>query len=272
MITNEYGLEERQHKLLELAKDVDKIMRKNGIVYSLCGGTLLGAIRHDGFIPWDDDLDIMLDRENYEKLIRLFKGGAGTVKIRGVGEDGKENVREYVLRRKLWVYSIHRKDVTDSSGNLIFTDVFVMDNCPDNNAVRKAKVFAVKTLQGMMHESLEPEGKSLGGKVLLAGTYVLGRFFPDRVKFRMYENVSQIGNKSKTEYITGYYDLFKLLNCRYTGRLFDNIIYHKFEDTKLPIIAEYDNYLTVQYGDYMTPPDTKERIPMHQEDHSDLYR
>lgn len=263
MITNEYGLEERQKKLLQLAKDVDKIMRKNGIVYSLCGGTLLGAIRHDGIIPWDDDLDIMMDRENYKKLVKLFKNGSRAIKVSHVGADGEKVVNEYVLKRRIWVYSIHRKGIVDKIGQPIFTDVFVMDNCPDGFITRKTKVFAIKTLQGMMHEKLEPEGQSLSGKILLTGTYVLGRFFTDKFKFKLYEGISQIGDNKQTEYITGYYDLFKLLNCRYTSKLFDKIIYHKFEDTELPITAEYDNFLTVQYGDYMTPPDVQERAPGH---------
>ncbi len=74
MIINEYGLAERQNELLNMLKDVDKILTGNGIAYSLCGGTLLGAIRHKGFIPWDDDVDIMLDRKNYKKMVDMFMG------------------------------------------------------------------------------------------------------------------------------------------------------------------------------------------------------
>lgn len=74
MITNEYGLAERQNELLSMLKDVDKILTGNGIAYSLCGGTLLGAIRHKGFIPWNDDIDIILDRKNYKKMVDIFMG------------------------------------------------------------------------------------------------------------------------------------------------------------------------------------------------------
>ena len=62
---------------------------------------------------------------------------------------------------------------------------------------------------------------------------------------------------------TGYTDLFKLFSLRYSGKLFDAIARHKFEDIELPITSEYDSYLSIQYGDYMTPPKQEDRNPIH---------
>ena len=73
-LDNSYGTLDMQTSLLELLKEFHKFCMANNIKYSLDWGSLLGAIRHKGFIPWDDDLDIMVDRENYEKIKRQIGG------------------------------------------------------------------------------------------------------------------------------------------------------------------------------------------------------
>lgn len=91
---NQYGTKERQLDLLEMLREVDILLREAGIQYSLCGGTLLGAVREQGFIPWDDDVDIMVDRVNFNRLLAVFRS--------------KENM-EYVLNDVLWVRRIQRR-------------------------------------------------------------------------------------------------------------------------------------------------------------------
>ena len=71
-IENKYGALEYQQITLAMMKDIHRFLMSEGIKYSLCGGSLLGAIRESGFIPWDDDLDIMMDRENFGYIV--FKG------------------------------------------------------------------------------------------------------------------------------------------------------------------------------------------------------
>jgi lipopolysaccharide cholinephosphotransferase len=256
MITNDYGLAERQAELLSFIKEIDQILEENGIQYSLCGGTLLGAIRHQGFIPWDDDLDIMFDRDNFNKLLDLFQRHNGQV-------TGSSCKSSYTITRLLWVYRIQRVGDIREGLTAATADVMVMDNCPDSLLARKSKMFLIQMLQGMMHQKMELKDKSLPMKMCLIATYAFGRLFTDRAKYRMYDAVSRLGNGKKTLYLTGYNDLFKTLHCRYTGKLMDCIVRHPFEDTMLPITAEYDNYLLTQYGDYMTPPPLNERIPIH---------
>ena len=254
MITNDYGMAERQIELLQFMKEVDKVFEKNGIQYSLCGGTLLGAIRHNGFIPWDDDLDIMCDRHNFEKMLSLFNSGVDVISFTD---------SMLVIKRILWVYRIQRKEDHRDGLSAATVDVMVMDNCPDNSLVRIFKVMMIKILQGMMHEKLEFDGKSFFMKLCLIVTFALGKFFSDAFKFRIYNRVSQIGNKKKTQFLTGYNDLFKTLNCRYDGNLMQYIVKHPFEDTVFPITHKYDSYIKTQYGDYLTPPPENERVPIH---------
>ena len=247
-----YGTKERQLELLLMMQDIHEILRKSNIQYSLCGGTLLGAVREKGFIPWDDDIDIMVDRENFNKIISLFH---------------KEANLKYRLKDYLWVRRIQKKDEKREGLLAATIDVFVMDNCPDNKILQEIKVLMIKILQGMMKVDKNNAKVNLFYKTCLVITKCMGSFFAEDTKLRWYDCVSQIGNNAVTQYLGIYNDLFKYVKLKYSNRMFDKLIDVPFENLMLPITAEYDNYLTTVYGDYMTPPKEKERRPMHLNKH-----
>lgn len=241
-----YGTTEMQAALLSMLKDFDAFCQQQRISYSLCGGTLLGAVRHKGFIPWDDDADIMVDRAEFAHLLEklpLFKG--------------------YSVHRRLWVYRIQKADATGDTGSIPTIDILVMDHCPDTRILRKCKIFMIWTLQGMMHRQLDLQEHSGFEKFLLIATYLLGKPFSDNFKFRLYDAVSKIGNKKPTKFVTSYNDLFRLIPVRYDSKVMQQIKTAPFEDAMLPITTYYHHYLTMQYGDYMTPPPMEARKPMH---------
>lgn len=238
----------KQAELLSMIKDVDVFFKESGVEYSLCGGTLLGAIREKGFIPWDDDIDIMVNRENYEKMQQAFTNWDNN---------------KYALNRYLWIDRIQRREDSPGDLNAPTIDVFVMDNCPDNEALRIAKIALIALLQGMMKDTVEYKGKKLPFKVCLFLTHLLGAPISNKRKFQWFHNVSKIGNKNRTKYMTGYNDAFNLLKLQYPGNLMDELIEVDFEDTILPVTKEYDLYLTTQYGNYMIPPKEEDRVPAH---------
>ena len=88
----EMTLEEIQQVSLEILKDVHRFCVENDIKYSLCYGTLLGAIRHNGFIPWDDDIDIMMPRPEYDRFIRLYQSEKGYKLFAAENNDGDTEV------------------------------------------------------------------------------------------------------------------------------------------------------------------------------------
>lgn len=235
------------HKeLLSIMNDIHVFCVENDIKYSLCGGSLLGAIRHDGFIPWDDDMDIMLDRNNYEKLISL-----------------KHLLPNYIVERELWVYRIRKKEPLIINGFMPTIDIFVMDNSPKNFFVRKFKVFNIKILQGMMKKEKKYKMYSVFGKIAVFTTSMFGKFFTEKFKWKQYEKISRISNGKERVALTCYNDLYHLLNLRYDSKTMDVLIMHKFENLEFMITEKWHQYLTLQYGDYMTLPKEKYRIPEH---------
>ena len=240
MQDNQYHTKVVQIELLELMKLVHAFLVSKDIRYSLCGGSLLGAIRHNGFIPWDDDIDIMMDRENFEKFIRCIHTDCNLS-----------------ITRNLWIYRIKK-----SANDKATVDVFVMDGVPNNFLERKIKVLMIKILQGMMKSKVDYSRYSFFYKTCTLLTSTFGRIFPDSFKYNIYDKISQIGAK-RSNYLCGYNDLFKLLNLRYKKNILDYLVLHQFEDTSFYITSEYDSYLTTQYGDWRTPPQEKDRKPIH---------
>lgn len=246
---NQYGTRERQEELLAMLKNVDAFCQKHSISYSLAGGSLLGAIRHNGFIPWDDDVDLMVDRENLNKFLKAFR------------EFPHET--PYYLNRYLWVYRIQEVNNTKEGLLRPTIDIFVLDHCPNSSLLRKLKTFMIMMLQGMM--KIEPDYKNIGFvmKACVFVTHVLGKLFPEDKLFRAYDRVSQIGNKKPQKYVAAYDYPFSYLNRRYRSDILESFTMHPFEDVNLPIITAYDHYLTEHYGNYMTPPKEEDRVSEH---------
>ena len=240
---DEYSTKKTQEKLLQMIKDIDTICTEHGISYSLCGGSLLGAVRHKGFIPWDDDMDITFTRDEYNRFRAAF------------------NNNNYKIVQDIWVPRIVTNILSDTPACI---DIFIFDNVPDNEFLSKLKVFIIKILQGMMKKTdLSNPKYSILDKTLIILTGLAGKLFSLKTKQKMYSVVSQFGNKKKTLYINAYNDLYKLLNLKYPSRIINSFQFTDFENTKLSIMCGYDEYLTLQYGDYMTPPPLNERKPQH---------
>lgn len=245
-VDNKYGTREIQKGLLVLMKEFDLFCARHKIKYSLAGGSLLGAIRHNGIIPWDDDLDVIVSREDYVKLLKLIKDG-----------------HEFVLSRSIWVYALHMKNAELVNGNIPALDIFVIDNVPDLRCINIIKLFMLMVLQGMIKKRRNYKNKSLFYRTCMVVTHFWGLLIPYKIKVQWYDRVSQIGNGKKTRYVTCYNTTFNYLKLKYKPNLLHNLIRHEFDNQEVSITAEFDHYLKNQYGDYMTPPEEKDRKPEH---------
>lgn len=240
-IDNKYGLLECQQNLLQLMSSFDTMCQENDVQYSADSGTLLGAIRHGGFIPWDDDLDIVVKRKDYEKLMRL-------------------DFSKYGLKwvRKVWIESLCFADESKMTSKPIL-DIFILDHTPDNKWRRRIKLARIMIIHGLWHRDTINSYKSdsLIKKVYSYVLGVIGKLFSDDQLFRRFQKVSQIGNNKPSHYVQCYNYLTHELHVLYPKDILDSVNRHQFENIEINIPSKYDVYLTNLYGDYMTPVQTK---------------
>lgn len=245
-INSSYNLEVLHQELLELMNFVHKFCIENNIKYSLTGGSLLGAIRHNGFIPWDDDFDIMFDRRNYEKFITCMKN---------------TNNIPFVLEQEQWVYRVRK--CHKEKKYIPSIDLFVMDYIPENKITYQFQMIMLKILQGMLRENVISRKYSLFYTACIKLTGWLGFFLKKEKLFDRYDKLSQIGNKNDKNKMGIFNDKFRLIGYQYSNSIMNDYELHQFEDQEYSIISGYDEYLLKQYGDYMKLPSEKERMPIH---------
>ena len=237
---------EVQKELLTLLKEFDAVCQKEQIRYSISSGTLLGAVRHRGFIPWDDDLDVSMLRRDFEHLKRCIAA-----------------YPHLKLGKYLWLDRIQlTASVMAKENNVPAMDVFIWDNIPDNAFSAKMKYFAIAFLQGMLKESPNYRRFSFAEKVFSFVSSVTGRLFKKSTILCWYEKVAQWGNGKATRHLGGWHDQFHALRFVYAPDLMDGIERRTFEDTTVCSFADADGYLRMIYGnDYMCPPEKSKRKP-----------
>ena len=246
-MNNDYGTLEIQTELLKMMKDLHVFMVNNEIRYSLCGGNLLGAIRHEGFIPWDDDFDLVMTREEFNKFLHKYKAVMDS---------------PYILERDGWVWRIRNKNkLVDGVPPTI--DFFIMEPVTRDKVLYFIQIISLRLLQGLLKEHYYWERYSLFYKICLKITYYLGRLFNRESLFKVYDSISQWGYKKPSNKCSQFNDQFKVLTVKYNADVLDGYELRKYEDTELYIIKHYDHYLKTQYGDYMKMPPEKDRKPMH---------
>lgn len=256
-------LDEYKELLLEILKDVDSFCQKNSIKYFLTSGTLIGAIRHKGFIPWDDDIDIAMLREDYEVFVRTYSSSKDYYKLLSLETDRKYAFpfAKVVDDRVALVENVSKRVEIGA-----YLDVFPIDNCPGESASEACKTIDdmnyLRTLRDLKNIRLSKK-RSFWKNAILAFCKLLTIFISKRLVAELTSKKAKKNRYCECKYVAG------LTNTTYghgeiiPKECFRNVIDVEFENCFFKAPEGYDLILTSYYGDYMKLPPEEKRVSHH---------
>ena len=251
-------LEKLQNVLLEMFLDIKSVCDRNGLVCMLLGGSALGAVRHQGFIPWDDDLDVGMTREDYDKFRAIFTSE--------LGDNYILNAPNYAIRPITRFPKVLKKDSLfvevgsiEDERSKVFIDIFIIENVPAN-AIQRYVLGSVCTLLMFIGSRVLSYETELHNEDRLSLRAVLGKCFSFLPSARWFDYTDNVVGCVKRQ--TGFLGI-PTGRKHYFGEIFRRDTFLPpsngvFEGHCVYLPGDWDSYLKNLYGDYMTlPPEEK---------------
>lgn len=250
-----------QDTLFSMLEDIHDICEANDIDYFLAYGSMLGAVRHKDFIPWDDDMDIGMTRDNFNKFSKLFSNeDSEKYFIQTVHSDSGYGwpFAKFMKNNTKYIEGAH---IANNKRNGIFIDIFIFDNAPDVPKLQKkhlSRQTIYKRLLLMKSTYVFNDGLS---KIKLARNYFLNlvlKFVPRKFLIKKLEAELLRYNNQDTNYMTNFGDCYL-----YDKKVITEVIKYPFRDREFYGVKNYDLYLSQIYGVYMKLPPLEEQQPIH---------
>ena len=264
-------LKQLQGCFLEILKDIIAVCEKHDICYMAAGGTALGSVRHKGFIPWDDDVDIIMPREDLNRFVKLFNEAMGD-NYELTTPDSKshpiESMITIVHKKNTYKASMQSFDTSLPKG--ISIDIFAIESVPRNPVARRIKGLCAMAIQYIAVSSLYRHYMSPRKKEFICQTKA-GKF-----NYRIRTTIGFLFSFVKYDKWGRFFDRF--VRCKkdtglwgvptdighYFGHIMPKEVYFppvkgEFEDIMINLPHDTDAYLKNQYGDYMTIPPEADR-------------
>lgn len=257
-LKDDYKILRLQNCILSIAEYIDSFCEQHNIEYCLMGGSALGAVRHIGFIPWDDDLDVFMRPSEYECFRRQFKG-CGDTKKYYLQEWGACDGMVSFAKLRLNKSTLLEKDLASLDVHQgVYVDIFILHSCPDNIFKRWNQYFWAKYLvaKGAANRGYLKSG--LSGIVL----DVL-KIFPKRFLLKYALTQVYRYNNEKSKYLCHFMGRAGIKTGLYKRIYFESNKKVPFETIKLKVPVEVEQYLSDRWGDYMKIPPYEETLKYH---------
>ena len=244
----------------EILDVIHQICTEHGLRYSLAYGTLIGAVRHKGFIPWDDDIDIMMPREDYEKLIAVWDQSAPKGYILQNTRTDSDFTQNFTkIRKDHTTFLQDEAERTKHYHKGIFVDIFPGDRVPSGKIGQKIQYIAcaVNLLYSRGHTS------GSGGVIGMTEKALLNASKEKCVTRREYaeKKIRRWNGNGSLQYVFP-----NTIGCSrkfYPANLFKDMKTIKFNGKQYMCVADADTILRIEYGDYMQLPSEEERVWKH---------
>lgn len=242
---------------LELLCEVDRICKKYNIHYNIIAGTLLGAVRHKGYIPWDDDADVAFLREEYEKFKEACEAELDQDKFYFQDHQETPGYRWGYgkLRRKGTVFLRQYQEMMPYEQG-IFIDIFPLDTVSDIRVMRIWQNFHCFCIRKIMWA---PIGKVAGKSGLVRRWYGLLAKIPEDQLWRHFEGLKKKYNKKPSHYVRILTFPTPTKDFAYKREWYENSAPIEFEKKQFSGVRDFDEYLSFKFGDYMKLPPVEAR-------------
>lgn len=247
-------LQELQKKILEIVAYFDIFCREHNITYYLMGGSALGAMRHNGFIPWDDDFDVFMDYENYIKFIQTARKELN-IDLFYLQEENSEEYPLYFSKIRMNGTTFIEKDIKDRNMHHgIYIDIMCLNNTTKNKVIRYFQYFSARVLsaraiaeQGYITSSISKKWALMIIKYLVNGYLKKGLL-----------KIVRGLNNQKSDYVGHFFGRAPFFKTSFPVSYLGRPRYVPFNHLRLPVPSEVEKYLTVRYGKkYMDMPSAK---------------
>ena len=240
---------------LDILMEIDRVCKENGLEYCLAYGTCIGAIRHKGFIPWDDDIDIFMSAEDFKKFNTLSASFREPYFLQTRHTDPEYALLITRVRNSNTTLIEETENFRDINHG-VFVDVYPLYDSPENKFHSKMKVWSAMVYKLLLY-GVAPKNRGklmkVGGKIMLALT---PKFIRKPIINKLYKVFSK---PCKTDYVTTYYA--GSTTKRFPKKWYFPAVWVPFEDITLPVPGDYEAFLTATYGDYMQlPPEDQQAV------------
>lgn len=251
---------------LEALEYFDNFCRSHGLTYYLCGGCLIGAVRHKGFIPWDDDTDVLMPRPDYEKFLELYRKESPSERFVLVDDNDPEsfsgNIFAVLMDTNHTMVKEYQQDMDIPHG--IPLDIFPVDGLANRKFARYMQYFWTMVYSLFRSQTVP---KNQGG-LLKIGSKILMRLFRRRkTRYKIWRFAQRRmtrynfdDSENVAELCAGFYFMKKVYP---KDLIYSGTTEVEFEGKKFLAMKGYDEYLKIPFGNYMELPAKEERVPHH---------